>query len=473
VSEIESAVDARYRPATGGHTLTDVADRRGAIVGWSAGVSGTAATLAALFAVGKTFLYRTLFTVFLAVAVIAFVILLGTGLQGFVSWWRGRAGKLPLAGGRPLAEFVEISVGGRLPRVAELNPYKLGATPSEYGNADTYGRNDEYVPRTRDEPLVAALRPGRLVVVVGPSKAGKTRTAFEAIRGHDLWRGALLATPEPRSLNGLAGHPALGGSDPLVIWLDDLQYFLPQEGELSQAMIARLLDRPGKTVLLATLRTEQRELLRGPDRELTREVRMVFDNADWIELASTRDDDREQARAAAIYPQLRFRPEGLAETLAGAPGLLQWYRDAAAVDPPLLRALVQTCVDWARCGLARAMPEPDLLAVARDAIEVDRPYLNVRDDQMEEALQQASKPTAGGGQVALLLTQWLPDRSRGYRPFDYLVAADDGQGGQNARPVTATARTRCWQWRSPKHTCTPVCNGTSSLICSVNPADWY
>jgi hypothetical protein len=219
--------------------------------------------------------------------------------------------------------------------------------------------------------------------------------------------------------------------------LDDLQYFLPQRGELSQAMIARLLDRPGKTVLLATLRTEQRELLRGPDRELTREVRRVFDNADWIELASTREDPREQDRAAVIYPQLRSRPEGLAETLAGAPELLEWYRGAAAVDPPLLHALVQTCVDWARCGLTRPIPEPDLLAVARDTIEIDRPYLNVRDDQMAEALQQAAKPTAGGGQVALLLTQWLHDRSRGYRPFDYLVAADDGeQPGQNARPVT-------------------------------------
>ncbi len=39
-------------------------------------------------------------------------------------------------------------------------------------------------PAAKDEPLAAALLPGRLVVLVGPSKAGKTRTAFEVLRGH-------------------------------------------------------------------------------------------------------------------------------------------------------------------------------------------------------------------------------------------------------------------------------------------------
>ena len=63
---------------------------------------------------------------------------------------RCRAGqRLPLAGGPPLAELVEVLVQGRLPRVAELDPYTLGATPSGYGNADTYGQRDEYVPRAQ------------------------------------------------------------------------------------------------------------------------------------------------------------------------------------------------------------------------------------------------------------------------------------------------------------------------------------
>ncbi len=111
-----------------------------------------------------------------------------------------------------------------------------------------------------------------------------------------------------------------------------------------------------------------------PEGELTREVRMVLDNATSIELGSTREDPDEQARAAAAYPQAGCRPEGLAEILAGAPELLRRYHDAATADP-LLHILVQTCVDWARCGLARPIPEPDLLALARDALEENRPDL--------------------------------------------------------------------------------------------------
>ena len=95
------------------------------------------------------------------------------------------------------------------------------------------------------------------------------------------------------------------------------------------------LDRPGPTVLVATLRAEQRELLRGTEGELTREVRMVLDSATSIELGSTREDPAEQARAAAVYPQVGSRPEGLAEILAGAPELLRRYRDAATADPLL------------------------------------------------------------------------------------------------------------------------------------------
>ncbi len=341
-------------------------------------------------------------------------------------------GTLPLVGGPPVVELVEEPAQGRLLRVSELNPYALGSTPSDFGDADTYGQRDEYVPRVKDEPLAAALGPRAQVVLVGPSKVGKTRTAFEVIRQHSTWGSALLASPGPKSLDQLSGHPGFSSADPLVIWLDELDRFLPLAGELSSAMIARLLDRPGPTLLLASLRSDQRQrLLR--DGQLTGDVRMALDNFTSIELASTCEDPGEQAAAVAAYPQLGSRPEGLAEVLAGAPELLRLYYDAAADDPPL-HFLVRICVDWARCGLARPMPEPDLLALARGALEEDRPDLDQSDDDFSEALTQACKAGTGGGQVALLRTVPLPDGSCGYQPFDYLVAADDGQSG-HVRPI--------------------------------------
>ena len=119
--------------------------------------------------------------------------------------------------------------------------------------------------------------------------------------------------------------------------------------------------------------------------------------------------------------------------LAGAPELLRRYRDAATADP-LLHALVQTCVDWARCGLARPIPEPDLLALARDTLAENRPDLSARDDEIGRGAARAREPVAGEGQAALLRTHRLTGGSRGYEAFGYLVAADDGQS-RRARPA--------------------------------------
>ena len=358
------------------------------------------------------------------------------------------AEELPLADGPPLAGLVDVLVHGQLPRVARLDPYTLGATPSAFGNPATYGQHDQYVFRNKEEQLSDALLPGRLVLLIGPAKAGKTRTTFEVLRRHDRWNDAVLVAPTPESLDQLAGSPALSVACLLVIWLDGLHRFLPPAGKLSQGTISRLLDRSGPTILLGTLRSEQRDLLREPGGELTREARMVLDLAITIEdFGSTKDDPGEQARAAAAYPGVDLRKDGLAEMLAGAPELLCRYRDAQAANP-LLHALVQTCIDWARCGFARPIPEQDLFALTWQVLEKNRPDLDPSVDDLGGTLRWARKGIAGGGQVALLRTHWLPGRSRrhvwtrrltgrlrGYEAFEYLIAADDGEVDEGARPV--------------------------------------
>src|SRR5262249_3612109 len=83
---------------------------------------------------------------------------------------------------RSLEGLAELLVDGDLPQLEDMDPYRLGATRSNYGGSDSYGARDPYVPRCVDDDLRAALEPGPLVLLVGPSKAGKTRTAFEALR---------------------------------------------------------------------------------------------------------------------------------------------------------------------------------------------------------------------------------------------------------------------------------------------------
>jgi hypothetical protein len=111
----------------------------------------------------------------------------------------------------------------------------------------------------------------------------------------------------------------------------------------------------------------------------------------------------------------------LAEQLARAPALLQQYR-----DDPIVHSVLQTAIDWARVGMTRPASAEELTGLALDVLLQEHPEL---EQQMHAAISAARTPPPGAGRVAGLRTVPLPDRNRGHRPFDYLVAADDGQIG--------------------------------------------
>ena len=248
-----------------------------------------------------------------------------------------------------LAGLVQIlGDGGDLPVVGALDPYRLGADATRYGNRDTYGAEDPYVPRTVDGELEARLaRPGRLVLVVGPSKAGKTRTAFEAVMA--TWPESRLAKPDASTVRRLVEHPRIARSDwPLVVWLDDLERYLTGPEPLTPTVLSQLLQRPGPTVLVATLRREERARLhRGSP--VVADALQVLTDATIVEMAPTSADPGESARARDAYPALDLSEFGLAEQLAGAPAVLAMYRDA----DPVLRAVLQAAIDWQRTGMPR------------------------------------------------------------------------------------------------------------------------
>ena len=152
------------------------------------------------------------------------------------------------------------------------------------------------------------------------------------------------------------------------------------------------------------------------------------------EAASTRPEPVWEEPAPAVYSPARSGTQHPSEVWSSAREALRRYRDAAIADP-LLYALVQTCVDWIRCGFARPIPEPDLLALARDALAESRSGLGRSSGEMDEALYRACSPVGEEGHIALLRRHEQPDGIRVYEVLDHLVAADDGQG-QPARPVT-------------------------------------
>jgi TPR repeat protein len=339
-----------------------------------------------------------------------------------------------------LGQLVELVVGGDLPLVSDLNPYSLGATSSAFGNAQDFGRHDPYVPRLHndvDERLRKALDCRGLVLVAGPSKAGKTRTCFEAIRRSSST--ARLLAPLPGTFARLVEHPRLRNStDDVVVWLDDLDRFIAHSNPLTPALVMRLMSRPGSTIAIATLRSEARARLRATSGELTRETRLLLDQAHTILLAPTSEDPAENASASRSYPGLDLR-HGLAADLAGAPALLEQHEESLYSDP-VQHAVVDAVIDWSRAGRTDPLPEQKLVAGVIEALKTTRFDLEVDDEHARDAIRCARTPQLGAGRVAALITHRLHADERGYRPFDYLVAAADGQD-RAPRPIPN------WIWR--------------------------
>ncbi|MBF6297522.1 tetratricopeptide repeat protein [Nocardia amamiensis] len=336
--------------------------------------------------------------------------------------------------------LVEQLDAGDLPRVEALTPYRLGATPNRFSEPedgdDGFGALDEYVARTAgnvDARVATALVEQRIVVITGPSKAGKTRTLFEAARR--ALPHARVLVPHPDTLHHIPEHPRFTTStEVIVVWLDNLQDFLTTEHPLTPALLAHLNDRPARTVVAATLRSEALARLHDDNGgELTRDTRAVLDQSCRIELASTSEDPAEQAKAAAAYPSLPLGRHGLAEVLAGAPELLRRY-DAARILEPVLRTVIEVAIDWSRIGHPDPIPETVLTELALARIDGQRADLDITDADVKAAIQTACTPTEQVGRVAALQSNRTPDRSRTFKAFDYLIAADDGQNHPH-RPI--------------------------------------
>jgi hypothetical protein len=114
---------------------------------------------------------------------------------------------------------------------ATLDPVAL-----RLGSARFDGRLPPYAPRLRDDELMAAVRDSkrRLTVVVGPPKAGKSRSLLNALQTGEpearVWwvnsaTGVLaeLASELERAVGGMGGSPPTSEAPPRFIVLDDLQ----------------------------------------------------------------------------------------------------------------------------------------------------------------------------------------------------------------------------------------------------------
>ena len=117
-----------------------------------------------------------------------------------------------------------------------------------------------YVERDVQQQVAEAVGPGRAVLLVGHSMAGKTRLAAQVVQ-HRFPDAPLLVPESGKALRDLVGE----GLDVagVVVWLDDLERFLGPDG-LTIGLLNRLTS--GKAILVATIRSDERETLPAPQQ---------------------------------------------------------------------------------------------------------------------------------------------------------------------------------------------------------------
>lgn len=331
-----------------------------------------------------------------------------------------------------------------LRRVAESDPYRLGIFHSTIADCHQHlGRSAPYVARAHDDVLDASLRAHQpFVLLVGPSKAGKSRSAFEALlRTHpDHWIiaplapsvGTLVGT-HTGSLNELAHLEPPTEVDPPgpILWLDNAEQYL-RSGHLSVATLHRMqIAYPG-LVTIATITERELERL-SPETEYG--VAAVLRAATQLRLESGLTED-ERIGAVDLYGEIGSEPQfasAMGEYFAAADQLIHKYRSGREIDPFGV-ALVRAAADWRRSGMSRAIPEKLLRRIATDYVQERTINVEITDGTFISSLRWALAPVESS--AALLVAESSNDE-RSYGVFDFV---EEWVAGHEP-PVTETT----WQ----------------------------
>ncbi len=317
-----------------------------------------------------------------------------------------------------------LTSGGHGPRVGDVAPKWFGMHPAIQVARPPAEWLPPYVRRDLDPELDELLRHGGLVVILGRSAAGKSRTAFEAIRrglaGHEL-----LIPRDAQALRILAESGITLRNT--VIWLDEMDRFL-RSGIFDLQLVKRLCpEGDSGVVIVATMRSQAMlELTTAAtpaERALAYTARAVLDSAAIRRLDLT-FSEAERQRADALRHDARIaealdhgHADALAEYLCAGPAMVTRWRHGRDADEGAAlvgAALISAAVCCRRVGCEAPLPRSVLA-------ELSTHLLDSRDAQrygpavVEEGLAWATELVRGASSC---LVRHEGDR---YRAFDYLV----------------------------------------------------
>jgi tetratricopeptide (TPR) repeat protein len=311
-----------------------------------------------------------------------------------------------------------------LPRVSETEPRELGVKESAIAR-ELGGGNAPYAARDKDAELDRALAGKPVVVVVGESGAGKSRTAYEAAR-RNFAEHRMLVPTRGESLRevlrqGLAAE--LRRQD-VLLWLDDLERYLRSDG-FTLDILKQLQAGGARIRTLATLRSQERERILRDD-ELSRPGRAILrsDRTQIVSLSRTLSPpEREQALRLYGSDELAraLETQGLGEYFVAGPDLADRFEDGK-VTCPEGAAVVAAAIDWRRAGLARPIPEPLLNALYSLYTEKFLGEAAVGEERFDRGLEWARTPIYATARL-------LSAREEGFEANDYVL--DHVQSGSS------------------------------------------
>jgi Flp pilus assembly protein TadD len=314
------------------------------------------------------------------------------------------------------------------------DPYALGVD-LESPNVERHG----YVQRDREPELRKGLQDALgqsepvLVVVSGPSNAGKTRMLYEVAR--KLGDAYVVAPHNKQSLKKLTEPGRLSGlpdnaDSSIILWLEDLELYVGMTGEeVVSPRGLRMLRLAGrrKIILLATEGGKARSDLSHKDASRIRN-RL----AELLRFAQTRIDLKNEMTSAEIerakaggYSQEaieQIKREGIGEYMIAAPELIGKLNTACHPGETNTcwegAAVVLAAIDWRRAGLLRPIPRAcleKLYPYYLKGVEPNRKRLKTGIEWGERELYVTSRllfyETSGASS----------DISEGYQPHDAVV----------------------------------------------------
>ena len=285
-------------------------------------------------------------------------------------------------------------------------------------------RHPLYVPRRADarvrERIEAALREGAaaLVVVSGPSKAGKSRTLLEAA-GAVLGNAWLLSPKTPEALAELAEvEPSGIGSGPFVVWIDDIEEFAQPNGGLNTDVLRSLDGWKSDVIVLATQGGKGIELAGSGAKRFHEVVSDLLTRYPAIPLDPVLTVEELAAVEERFPPEAakRIAAEGLGEFMIAAPRLLDRLRNG---DSDEGRAVISAAIDCRRAGLLRPL----------GVDELEKAYVHhlvgaPGGERFRRGLEWAAQPLYT---TVALLQRRKPSFDE-YQPHDFLVDFRRRQG---------------------------------------------